>query len=1286
MQQLFIDNRDGFGPRDFTKFLMDSNQFFKHTKNEPQLFEFNVVMASGVSGWVIPKRGAYVRFIDDRWQRKYAGMQDGVLYTGYVTEEPDLIFLGKDAGNEAWGYSVKTTSDEYLANIKKLPNVTYVNKTRGFILVDLLRRMFEDSSVFPFDAAGVTDGGTEQLYQVETQQTWSEVASTFATADGFSYWVLDSYLFYGPDAVPLPSGDPKLVLNIDADDPRYTPDNLDLRRLTRTIVNDATVFGEDEPADVVEEHFVSDGYQGFHDLAFVPYGITESVLLDDDFTGDVDTGIWEEKDTGSDYIQVFDGALNVTGGPGTDTGTVYLRAKRPIDMSGVISIRDGEIYFPPSPTGVGYVGGLYIDDQVKLASLWCGWKLDITNRQIIPYGPGSGLITASTYAFLPTRHYVLRRTLQTTRQVSQNQGFASIANGTITHFLGPVNSVCRITWEIQEINTDDPANVLINNTIVATETAVNVPDYLFYVVTAPDSCHYVSNFTTITKPQQAILLVNGKVNKLGKFLDGARAAMQDEAGKGKLAWYATPQSTDSSILSYSNAVLGDGPEAYWRLDETSGTSRTDSSNNVHTGTAAAGVTQNVTGALNNDDGLANRFTGASNSYITGAGFLMSSFYQGSVEYWFKTSSAAFQTIFSTVDSGSIGEAYSIGSGQLSVSTNLGGFVSVRTGLHDGRWHHVVVTYNDAGTCKLYIDGVLDKTTSLARPGVVNTWYISRNIGYEATHGGTPANFIGDLDEIAIYFDIELTAAAVKSHYDKASTGGYGVTTIPAAGSTISLQYFRKRPARARVKYIESIKAERERYLDDGARQKVYRSGDISPTPRTSQECLALAKAIVLDAADAQFEGSYRFDTVTGTVTELRLWPKPGDIVSCRVRLASLEYIEKDLTIQTVESTFLGNEAYEISLGFGPINRFDKIIRDLILKRKSSVDDPVLADNDVDTVEALDIGYPYPDDLTSATVTSITATAFTISVPLPGDVVNYEVRTDDTGWGQPNYIDRFHATTRTFTRPKRDLLYYIRPYNSDGIYARISAVIRVACPTNNNITITGVTGDISTDRVRVIVPIPRDPDYGGIIVRHNNSTGDVVYQGNGDQNLQLARNVTVLASAGKLSIDIPNIGYVDNGTSASYQVWVNTYNLLGLIGTAQTLMVSAAASGAWANKAFDALDFTASAGNWTLTSGDQITFASTLVEDTMALSLDLQTTTVTATPSSLKVKIPGGYKASLPSAIVCVLVDNGTRVTGIMSVAAGSADITIKRFDNANFATSTNNTSVTGSFTFPITKQ
>jgi len=59
-------------------------------------------------------------------------------------------------------------------------------------------------------------------------------------------------------------------------------------------------------------------------------------------------------------------------------------------------------------------------------------------------------------------------------------------------------------------------------------------------------------------------------------------------------------------------VLGDGPAAYYRLDEASGTAAHDSSGNGNVGTySTAGVSYGISGAISNDSDPAASFNGSS---------------------------------------------------------------------------------------------------------------------------------------------------------------------------------------------------------------------------------------------------------------------------------------------------------------------------------------------------------------------------------------------------------------------------------------------------------------------------------------------------------------------------------------------------------------------------------------------------------------------------------------------------------------------------------------------------
>ena len=68
-------------------------------------------------------------------------------------------------------------------------------------------------------------------------------------------------------------------------------------------------------------------------------------------------------------------------------------------------------------------------------------------------------------------------------------------------------------------------------------------------------------------------------------------------------------------------------------------------------------------------------------------------------------------------------------------------------INDGQWHHIALTRDsDTGIYTIYVDGVLEKTGTIAA-GVVSASYES--IGRIEDSGGTPVYFKGDIDEVHI---------------------------------------------------------------------------------------------------------------------------------------------------------------------------------------------------------------------------------------------------------------------------------------------------------------------------------------------------------------------------------------------------------------------------------------------------------------------------------------------------------------------------------------------------------
>jgi hypothetical protein len=565
-QQLFIERGHIAGPVDFTKFTYSFDPI-EMRKNEPSIFSFSLAKVDSVPGWFVPSRGDYVRFVDTRWEPRYSCIEPGLLFSGYVTGPPIYKFLGKGSdGRQCWGYEVRCSSEDYLINSKRVPTRTFVNKTRGFILKSLLEEMFAGADTFPFDLTNMLDGGTERIFTTDPSKYWTQLAAEFAESDGYVYVVMNRCVLYVPTQSAPRQGDKSEVIVIDETDPRFNPDEVEINQVESAIVNDLTVTGEDEPTTVAFEQFVSDGYQPHHDLTYKAYGIEESDLIVDDFADEIDTQVWEEKDDpAQNYIQPFEGSLNIIGGPGfpaspsTEPGA-YLRSRKGIELTGAITFRDGEIFFAPGSTGDGIIGGLYTDTTCKEEDLWCGWAIDLDSNIIgvtAPNGP-QYLVGITPLAINQTYHYILRRTII----VDRFTPLAAPIADRLTHVrydsvLFSANA--KITWEVDEINPTNPANVITTRKTLGT-MYLPAPEFVLYAAVVPYTCHFVMNFVAVTRPQQAQVeidktpTVNGSnvwtVGKesiqVGSFLDGGRCAIVDAGSVSRLAWYATPKTASAS--------------------------------------------------------------------------------------------------------------------------------------------------------------------------------------------------------------------------------------------------------------------------------------------------------------------------------------------------------------------------------------------------------------------------------------------------------------------------------------------------------------------------------------------------------------------------------------------------------------------------------------------------------------------------------------------------------------------------------------------------------------------
>jgi hypothetical protein len=214
--------------------------------------------------------------------------------------------------------------------------------------------------------------------------------------------------------------------------------------------------------------------------------------------------------------------------------------------------------------------------------------------------------------------------------------------------------------------------------------------------------------------------------------------------------------------TYASAVLADKPVAYWRLDETDGTTLNDYFS-VHTGQYNGGFTLQQPGCLTFDSDTAVALDGTGYAQVPYSEALNSTNF--TVELWvYPTAVSGLYSPLSSRNTpygpqGAMFYAngglwqFAIGGGPASWQNIMGPAVALN------QWTHLVGTF-DGHTQALYING-----QSVGSQGAVlspNT-EAPLNIGAGVNDGSAQFKWPGLIDEVAIYTNA-LTAAQVHDHY------------------------------------------------------------------------------------------------------------------------------------------------------------------------------------------------------------------------------------------------------------------------------------------------------------------------------------------------------------------------------------------------------------------------------------------------------------------------------------------------------------------------------------------
>ena len=226
----------------------------------------------------------------------------------------------------------------------------------------------------------------------------------------------------------------------------------------------------------------------------------------------------------------------------------------------------------------------------------------------------------------------------------------------------------------------------------------------------------------------------------------------------------------SSTFSFSfttSAVALDDPSlvGLWHFDEGSGTTASDSSGKGNNGQLVNGPVW-TTGKVGN----ALQFDGVDDYVNIPNSANLNPTSQITIDFWVNAPSYAdYGMMVSKIYSEQWAVMWHGGSGRIrcdimpwfSYSGSHGEFYS-NTELSLNQWHHVACTF-DGTNARIYIDGVLDKT-SAAVSGSISTSTHPLLIGtfWPEVYPGV-YSFRGELDEVEIY-DRALTADEIKAHY------------------------------------------------------------------------------------------------------------------------------------------------------------------------------------------------------------------------------------------------------------------------------------------------------------------------------------------------------------------------------------------------------------------------------------------------------------------------------------------------------------------------------------------
>ena len=449
--RLLIDNLDGRGAVDYTdQVTAEGRMQIVRKLNHPSVFRCELLSGPkkmpGRLGRVVVTRAA-----------------DGtVLFTGYLTEEPERVYAGEESTGSAFRLRVLAESDDWLLDRQ---GVTAGGESFGLSGATLLQSLTKrvDPSRFSNQTTGqVLATGMARL---RAGKSWSTNAAAIASASYSCYRVVGGAVLL--QAIGAIS---HRLLTTGGD---LQPNRLQIRH-GRPLVNDATVSGPMEAGSYVTEIFQGDGTTAAFQLSGTPFrGRTgeRTTLAEDHFSGaTLDPQVWSASDPGA-HLSLGSAGLMLSGGNGSD-GNTTLQSLGDVELAGGLVAEAGAVALGQGSDGV--LLGMY-SGNVSRANCVAGFDVRQAGGTTTIGPLVGGAAVGTPFKLVSGHNYVLRLRVWCAAMERVRQTYYTGVDGVVHSFGGgSVPAPLSVVLEVRDLgaSSNTPTTVLYDDVVPSSPASV----------------------------------------------------------------------------------------------------------------------------------------------------------------------------------------------------------------------------------------------------------------------------------------------------------------------------------------------------------------------------------------------------------------------------------------------------------------------------------------------------------------------------------------------------------------------------------------------------------------------------------------------------------------------------------------------------------------------------------------------------------------------------------------------------------------------------------------------